>query len=503
MLYLTVLGLEFLPTVLEHRHMQRPFFRSLLALLKKVTIVLVIAGIVISTLHQASLGSIFLITPKRLHPLWYSPVIYVLFFVSAVGLGFMTVTLGSLLSGYFFRRTIRTDLLSGLGVAAACMLGLYVALRVGDLGVRGRLGQAFDGSWQANLFLFELTVSALLPALLLAVPRVRTSVSGLGVCSGLTVLGMVLYRIDVCFIAFDRPEALSYFPSWMEFAVSLGILAVAALIFIFFVENLNVYDDGRQAPEGEAKEEGTVPVVTVPTSCGPVTQRALVSGLLADTRRYSLAVVVAAALAVVLLPEDVWGDFHVNVPVTPAQRVNVKRVYMEEDARTLFERTDEEGAETIMVIDGNRSGLFAIFPHQHHIDIMGADGSCVTCHHRKLPTGEKRSCAKCHRDMFAVTDTFNHRYHIAHLDGNRGCGRCHLDSAGIKNRETAAHCVVCHAGMVVEESLIKPKDGLRGLAPGYRDAMHGLCVGCHKSARARSSGSHMSRCDTCHTGKKL
>ena len=91
MLYLTVLALEFAPVVLEHPLFSHPLFKTVLSLLKKFTIVLIIAGIVLSTLHQSSLGSLFLITPYRLHPLWYSPIIYVLFFISAIGLGLMTV----------------------------------------------------------------------------------------------------------------------------------------------------------------------------------------------------------------------------------------------------------------------------------------------------------------------------------------------------------------------------------------------------------------------------
>jgi Ni/Fe-hydrogenase subunit HybB-like protein len=91
MLYLTVLGLEFLPVLLEYRWFDRPLLRAIHKLVHAAVIPLVIAGIVLSTLHQSSLGSLFLITPYRLHPLWYSPIIWVLFFLSAVALGLMMV----------------------------------------------------------------------------------------------------------------------------------------------------------------------------------------------------------------------------------------------------------------------------------------------------------------------------------------------------------------------------------------------------------------------------
>ena len=498
MLYLTVLGLEFLPVVLEHRLLQRPFFKKLLALLKKVTIVLIVAGIVLSTLHQSSLGSLFLITPQRLHPLWYSPIIYALFLVSAIGLGFMMVTLESLLSGYFFRHKIRTDLLSGLGIAAACVLGLYVAIRLGDLGMRGVLGQAFDGSWQGNLFLFELLVSAVIPALLLLIPRVRNSVAGLSVCSGMTVLGMILYRIDVCLIAFYRPETMSYFPSWTELAVSLGIVAGAGLIFIFFVENLNVYEGEHAGAEGEAP----VPVQEAKPSYDPATLHALAPSLLADPRRYSLAVVCAAAVAVAFLPEDVWGDFGSKMPISPSRTMDMKRIHPKDGGPTQYKRSTAEDAEPVMIIDGNRADLFAVFPHANHVSFLGDSASCTTCHHQNLPADTNTSCAQCHRDMYAVTDTFSHRFHADELGGNQSCAQCHTDRKAIKSRDTATKCVVCHAEMVVKASEIKPKGGLRGLAPGYKRAMHGLCVTCHAGAKGRSAGDNMARCDTCHIGEK-
>jgi len=91
-LYLMVLALEFAPAVLEYPWFDRPVFQRIHKALKSITIPLVIIGIVLSTLHQSSLGSLFLITPYRLHPLWYSPIIWILFFFSAVGLGLMMVT---------------------------------------------------------------------------------------------------------------------------------------------------------------------------------------------------------------------------------------------------------------------------------------------------------------------------------------------------------------------------------------------------------------------------
>jgi len=204
MLYLTVLILEFLPVVLEHKLFQGAFFQTILKALKRVSILLVIAGIVLSTLHQSSLGSLFLITPYRLHPLWYSPIIYFLFFVSAVGLGLMTVVLESLFSNYFLGHKLHTREISGLGLAASVVLWVYVVLRVGDLAVRGVLGTALDGSWQSGLFVAEMAFSAVIPAALMLFKPIRKSLAGVGIAATMVVTGMIWHRLDVSIVAFGR-----------------------------------------------------------------------------------------------------------------------------------------------------------------------------------------------------------------------------------------------------------------------------------------------------------
>ncbi len=163
MLYLTVLALEFAPVVLEHKWFQHPLFQTIHRLLKWFTIPLVIAGIVLSTLHQSSLGSLFLIMPHRLHPLWYTPILPLLFFVTAIGLGLMMVTLESFVSSWLFGHKAKKELLGGLGKAASVVLFVYLAIRMIDLTVRGQLGYLFSNSWQSLQFTFEILVSALIP----------------------------------------------------------------------------------------------------------------------------------------------------------------------------------------------------------------------------------------------------------------------------------------------------------------------------------------------------
>jgi hypothetical protein len=505
MLYLTVLFLEFCPVILEHPWFNKPFFRRIHGALKRITIPIVVLGIVLSTLHQSSLGSLFLITPDRVHPLWYSPILWILFFVSAIGLGLMTIAAEALFSSWYFGHKLRVGLLSDLGKAASFVLFFYAGLRLGDLALRGKLGYILDGTWQARIFLLEMVLATFLPAVLMAFRRIRSSATGIGIASCSTLLGMVGYRFNLCVVAFARPEGASYFPTWMEFAVSLGIVAAACLLFIFFVEHLNVCEAGHEEDAGGRGSRSR-------PSFDPLGLGNLLPESLAAARRYSLALVAGASLAAAALPRDVWrGSELLHTPAhapmvvdglltanpvtskTPSYRISLqqpKSAYSSADTAQLF------------IIDGNRDGRLVVFPHQFHRDKLGGESSCVLCHHQAMPFDQNTSCRECHRDMYLTTDTFNHSAHIAWLDGNSGCPECHADAMQVKTRETAKACSVCHQDMASTDSIIRPQEGgTEGLAAGYMEAMHGLCITCHKQKLAEEPENYsksFADCATCH-----
>ncbi len=500
MCYLTVLTLEFSPAVLEHPLFSHRLFQVALKYIKKATIPLVIAGIVLSTLHQSSLGSLFLIQPFRTHPLWYSPIMYGLFFVSAIGLGLMMVTLESILSSWLFNHKARVDLLAGLGRAASFVLSVYVLLRVGDLWRRGQLSHDNLASWQGALFIGELAVSAVIPALLLSIRRVRYSLAGLATCSTMTVVGIIGYRFDTCIIAFSRPESMPYFPTWTELAVSAGIISAAALVFIFFNENLEIipHHGERRVTRGAGDPEYAGVYFFTPAR-----------------RRYSLGFVIAGALAIGLMPEDaVFGPKPQAVPVQEGRNVEALAVKVDGPMRRVFHLASLSGnvpaslkpePVTVRMIDGNRNWRFVPFTHDDHIKRLGDRESCHLCHHQNMAFDQTSPCYVCHRDMYEVTDTFNHTLHVHKLDklgGNASCAICHGNGPGRKSRENSLACWQCHGDMVVEGSIVPPAEGgLKGFAPGYVEAMHGLCIGCHKGLSAKQPdkyGKEFDRCDVCH-----
>jgi Ni/Fe-hydrogenase subunit HybB-like protein len=501
MTYLAVLALEFSPVVLEHPKFGHPMFRSVLRLLRTVTIPLVIAGIILSTLHQSSLGSLFLIVPHRLHPLWYSPIIYVQFFVSAVALGMMMVTLESLLSAVFYRHQIRKDLLSGLGKAAAVVLALYTGLRVGDLVVRGTIPAYLDGSWQSALFVAELLTCAIVPAVLLSLRRVRTSVAGLGVCSVMVVLGMVWNRLNVAIVAIARPEGMGYFPSWMEFAVSVGVISAAALAFLYLVERLKVYEEAAHS-------------VPPKRSYDPATLHPLSPYVLSAPRTYSLAFVAAAAVVVLFLPRGaVLGIQPDRSPVAGVRTVEGLAYEKSGDNAPRLEiavasADVPSGAKraNLMMINGNRDQAVVLFDHEGHARRLAGKDSCATCHHLNMPFDRNSSCSDCHSDMYEPTDVFQHAAHVLKLGGNAGCGKCHTDSAAVKTRGTATACRACHIEQIAFGAAVKVPGERWRPAVGYMDAMHGLCITCHKENLKLTPERYpvtLARCDACHDASHI
>ncbi len=507
MCYLTVLALEFSPAVLEHPLFYRPFFQKLLRIIKRLTIPLVIAGIVLSTLHQSSLGSLFLIQPFRVHPLWYSPLLYVLFFVSAVGLGLMMVTLESLVSAWLFGHRIRIDALAGLGRLASSALALYVLLRVGDLWHREIIPSRLDGSWQSGLFVFELLFSAIVPSLLLSIRRARNSIAGLATCSCMTVLGMIGYRFNICIVAFARPETMPYWPTWTELSVSVGIVAGVILVFIFFNENLRiVVEEGHGHGRGEIH-----PAQPQQKPASADTQAAGLSFAPAFAR-HSLAFVVAAAIGIGFLPEDaLFGPRPRATPVqlsramealaTPAP-MPLHRNFLVSSLAANVPADVRPESVTVVILDGNRDWRFVPFTHNEHIEALGGNESCATCHHQNMPFDRNTSCGQCHRDMFEPTDTFDHPLHAFKLGGNAACTVCHSKDLARKSRRNALACWQCHGDMVVAGSLVPtPVERLVGIAPGYVEAMHGLCLRCHEELAESEPDrftSEFARCDVCH-----
>jgi len=243
MLYLTVLALEFSPVVFERFRLERP-----LRIIKMFTIPLVIAGVLLSTLHQSSLGSLFLIVPSKLHPYWYSPLLPVFFFISAVGVGIAMVVFESHLSARAFGREIEVPLLEVLGRAMAVVLGIYGLLRFQDLWSRGALTYLREPSTETVLFCLEIALGLLIPLPLLFVRRLREGPDGLFAISVLVISGFLLNRLNVSITGLEYSAHAHYFPKWTEVAVTLSIVGVGFLLFALAIRYLGVFESEAPQP---------------------------------------------------------------------------------------------------------------------------------------------------------------------------------------------------------------------------------------------------------------
>lgn len=243
-LYTTVMGLELLPLVFERFNKKDSMPARVI---HTVTIPLVITGITLSTMHQNSLGALFLIIPDKLHPLWYSPILPVFFYVSAINLGLAMVIFESSISARVFKRGLEMDILSGLGKALPYGLGLYLVLKLGELIISGDFGLLFEGSLRSNLFLLELLIQVILPLVFLSMPKVRQNPSKLFWSAALVVVGTVFNRINVVLIGPRVPTGAAYFPNWIEFAVTIGLISGGLILFMLAARYLPVFEAEAEA----------------------------------------------------------------------------------------------------------------------------------------------------------------------------------------------------------------------------------------------------------------
>jgi Ni/Fe-hydrogenase subunit HybB-like protein len=248
MLYTTVLSLEFAPVLLERLQWKRA-----LKVVKALVVPLVGLGFLLSTLHQSSLGSLYLILPSKLHPLWYSPLLPVLFWLSALSVGLAMIIFESGLSARAFGHAIRFDLLQSISKAMAGFLLVFLGVRFGDLAVRGVLRHAFDlNSIEAGMFWLEVALFATGLAMTFF-DKVRNSPKALFGCSICVVSGFLVNRLNVSLTALEQSARVRYIPSFYEVAITASIVAFGFVIFGLAARYLPVFHHTTEAvPEPNA-----------------------------------------------------------------------------------------------------------------------------------------------------------------------------------------------------------------------------------------------------------
>lgn len=249
-MYLTVLFLEFCPMLfhwLEWKWVERWVHR--------LTFLLAILGVVLSTLHQSALGGLFLIAEGKLHPLWYSPYIPAFFLVSAMSAGVSMVIVEGWISHRLFSHRVdhaaheKFDRLTlGLAKAGAAVLFTYFFLKW--------IGVAHDGRWAylasgfGAWFLVEVLGFVLGPALLFTTAVRKSSVGLARIAAVWAVVGVVLNRLNVALFAFNWQLPYRYIPHWIEIGVTLTLVTTGLVLFRFIVNRMPVLSDRGFEPLG-------------------------------------------------------------------------------------------------------------------------------------------------------------------------------------------------------------------------------------------------------------
>jgi len=260
--YLTVLYTEFAPIVLERFRKEEfenfpltilnPILRNesiqslikfLERILDKVMFIFIILGVVLSCMHQSSLGGLMVVAPTKMHPLFWSPVAPLMFLSSAIAVGFPMVIFESMIAARSFKRPQEMSVLTPLSKMILITLGAYIGIKFADMAIRETYVYLIEGSVQSNMFIIEMLAGVILPFVLLLFEKVRKSPALLFTAASLVVGGVALNRIDVFLVAYNPPyDTAAYFPAIGEIAVTAALISTLVLVYRFVVLNFPVLE---------------------------------------------------------------------------------------------------------------------------------------------------------------------------------------------------------------------------------------------------------------------
>jgi octaheme c-type cytochrome (tetrathionate reductase family) len=470
--YLVVLTVEMAPALLEGirqraterrslwmRRLERPA-RLAHAAVTALLPLFVIAGVVLSSMHQSSLGTLMVIAPTKLHPLFYSPRLPLLFLLSAMMVGFPMVVIESIIAGTSFGRRIEMDLLGGLARAMPWFIGAYLAAKVVDLALRVGPPDFWSQPTATVALSVEILAGLVAPLCMLLVRRVRESSRWLFTACALVIGGVVLNRIDVFLIGYTPPfSTRAYFPSAGEIAVTGAIVATIMFLYRVFASFFPVL----------AEEPGLRPAAPAP--------RVRPEPVSPTWEWVFRGVGVVGLLGFVLLYALVHQR-SIDQSLTTYQRTYRPRA-MRVEARTVTavpHRARPEGYQTMYLLDNKRLRGSSDdyepvrFSHRSHDNWTGGD--CSQCHHRHAAEPGDR----IGKDLRALHEEMDVRLGPA-------CGSCHGDLDA--NRPQA--CERCHRD--ADEPDAPARLGLLG-------AYHRQCIGCH--ADLPSTAQAPVDCAGCH-----
>jgi len=391
-LYTMVLALEFSPIVFERFNMKVP-----LKLIRTIYLPIVILGVLLSTLHQSSLGTLYVIVPDKLHGLWYSPFLPVFFFIMAIAAGLAMTIIESFLSYRAFGKRLEKDLLQGLGRVIVVILAIYLVFKIQDLYRRGNLPLVFDFSRESVLFWGEIGLGVVLPMILLFSERIRAKESGLFFSALMVVIGFVVGRLNVSITGMLHSE--TYFPKWTEIIVTVALVALGFVIFAMAVKHFNVF------PKEEEEELNEEEKAVEPK---PVFTGNLVMGI--------------------------WGLLLVGMIAFALTKQNGKA---EASAQEM-----SDGVTRVAEPMDNEVNLPDDIVYTGEADPDSWPGDVIFSHESHVYMQDSVSCQSCHLETFKIIPDNENREVMpmeAMYEG-KYCGACHDGEKAFSSEE----CDLCH-----------------------------------------------------------
>lgn len=247
MLYTTVLALEFSPVILEKFKLTKT-----IKIIKRISIPLIILGVLLSTLHQSSLGSLYLILPDKMYPLWYSAYMPVFFYVSAIAAGCAMIIFESFISSRAFKRGLEMHLLNDIARVCVVMLGVYATMKFVDLSDRKVLPLLLVPRFETYMYWMEVIVGVVIPFGLLIQERVRRHTTGIFVAATFVVTGFIMNRMNIAITGMEGWSGATYFPSLTEFTITAMIVTIGFIAFYYIAKYFPVFTHEEHVGEPES-----------------------------------------------------------------------------------------------------------------------------------------------------------------------------------------------------------------------------------------------------------
>ena len=237
-LYTTIMALEFAPVVFERLRMEKP-----LKILRTIQTPLVILGVLVSVVHQSALGMFYVLVPNKLHPLWYTSLLPVLFFVSALAAGIAMTVFESTMSARHFNHALEKPVLNTLARVLVIALIVYAVIRVQDISRHGAWGYAFQPTYEAMMFWIEIALTMIVPISLLAFRKIREHPFSLYAVSIGIISGFIVNRLNVAVTGMEWSIGARYIPKWTEVSVTLMMMAMGIFLFTMAVKYLPIFHE--------------------------------------------------------------------------------------------------------------------------------------------------------------------------------------------------------------------------------------------------------------------